>query len=303
MTNQDRLDLQWRLLADAYPKFCVSLQRRSSASSPLIEPKEMDDPTLREFQKAKSFFENMMLLPEVDLINAGQALSARKQAEYEAEHDFNQPNALGTEDLFDFWSRAELWTLDEAAALINGRNPTVVTEDRIDRDRSQTKISTKLKQTVILLRRAYEAGILSRNNSPKRLIDWLELKHIEIPPLLKELAVQRSGTPFTLSAENRRLKEKLAVLEAMPVSIESDDNVGKSEKLIGLRERESLLKLVLGMAIKGYRYDPKATRSKEVLEITSDLQILGLSLTEDTVRKYLNEAKALFADVVTEQNE
>lgn len=302
MTNQDRLDLQWRLLADAYPKFCVSLQQRSLASSPLIEPKEMDDSTLLEFQKAKNFLEKMMLLPDMDLVSAGQSLSVRIQADYEAKHDFNQPNALAKNDIYEFWSRAELWTLDEAAALINGRNPTVVTEDRIDRDRSQTKISTKLKQTVILLRRAYEAGILSRNNSPKRLIDWLELKHIEIPPLLKELAVQRSGTPFTLSAENRRLKEKLAVLEAMPVSIESDDNVGKSEKLIGLRERESLLKLVLGMAIKGYRYDPKATRSTEVSEITNDLQNLGLSLTEDTVRKYLNEAKALFADAVTEQN-
>lgn len=62
------------------------------------------------------------------------------------------------------------------------------------------------------------------------------------------------------------------------------------------RERESLLKLILGMAIKGYVYDPKATKSKEVKDIANDLLAVGLALDEDTVRKYLNEAKALFPD-------
>lgn len=301
MTNQDRLDLQWRLLNDVHPEFCVSSRVRHSASSLLVEPEELEDSTVQEFQQAKNFYENLKRLPDLDLSDAGKALSAREWAEYEAKHDFNQPNALATDDVYEFWSRAELWSIGEAAALINGRNPTVVTEDEIDSDRSQAKISIKLKQMSILLKRAYDAGILSRYNNPKVLFDWLELKHIEMPQLLKNLVLQRSGTPFTLSAENRRLKETLAVLEAKPSSMEHEDNVGKVEKPFGQRERESLLKLILGMAIKGYSYDPKATKSGQINEIAGDLQILGLALDDDTVRKYLNEAKAIFADTITEQ--
>ena len=62
------------------------------------------------------------------------------------------------------------------------------------------------------------------------------------------------------------------------------------------RERESLLQLLIGMAIKGYVYDPNASRTNTAKEIANDLQLAGLSLDEDTIRKYLNEAKALFSD-------
>jgi hypothetical protein len=57
------------------------------------------------------------------------------------------------------------------------------------------------------------------------------------------------------------------------------------------KERDSLLKLVLGMAVDGYGYDPKASRSPVPREIADCLELLGLSIDEDTVRKWLNEAK------------
>lgn len=300
MTNQDRIELQWRLLSNAHPKFCVSLRGRSSTTTLLIGPKDTNELSLQEFQKAKSFYDNLILLPDQDLSKAAQSLSIIEQAQFEAKHYFNQAEALADDDVFGFWSRAELWTLGEATALINGRNPSIVTQGRIERDESETKISIKLKQTMELLYRAKQAGTLYLTNRPKAYIEWVELKHIEIPQQLKDLSLQRSGTNFTVSAENKRLKEMLAALEAMPVSNESDDKTAKSEKPIGIRERESLLKLILGMAIHGYGYDPKATKSTQISAIASDLQILGLALDEDTVRKYLNEAKGLFADVITE---
>jgi hypothetical protein len=296
MTDQDRLDLQWRLLNDAHPKFCIKLRRQSSALGILTEPIETDELTFQEFQKAKSFHDNLMLLPDVDLAKAGQAVTAREQAEYEAKHAFNQLEAVANDDIYDFWSRAELWTLGESAALINERNPLFVNEDRIVGDRSQSKIAIKLKQTLELLERARRAGSLYRTNSPKNVINWVELKHIEMPQKLKELTLLRSGTIFTLSAENRHLRERLAVLEAQPALSQSRDDASKAEKPIGQRERESLLKLILGMAIKGYSYDPKATKSTQINEISGDLRIAGLALDEDTVRKYLNEAKTTLAD-------
>lgn len=62
---------------------------------------------------------------------------------------------------------------------------------------------------------------------------------------------------------------------------------------LGTRERDSLLKLVLGMAIDGYGFDVKAARSPTARELSDQLQMLGLPLSDDTIRAYLNEAKAL----------
>ncbi len=64
----------------------------------------------------------------------------------------------------------------------------------------------------------------------------------------------------------------------------------KGQKSLGNRERDTLLKLIIGMAIKGYRYDPKALKNTSIKEITDDLDSLGISLDADTVRKWIKEA-------------
>ncbi len=55
-------------------------------------------------------------------------------------------------------------------------------------------------------------------------------------------------------------------------------------------ERKTALKLIIGMAVKGYAYDPNASRSNTVSEIKSDLEGLGIALDDDTIRKWLREA-------------
>jgi hypothetical protein len=46
------------------------------------------------------------------------------------------------------------------------------------------------------------------------------------------------------------------------------------------------------MAVKGYCYDPKAERSDKISDIVHDLDCAGVSLDDDTVRKWLREAAA-----------
>ena len=58
---------------------------------------------------------------------------------------------------------------------------------------------------------------------------------------------------------------------------------------------------IIGTAIKGYGYDPRAGRSGTVREIADDLRLAGLALDVDTIRKYLNEAKELLPGPETEQ--
>ena len=90
-----------------------------------------------------------------------------------------------------------------------------------------------------------------------------------------------------------RLKQEIGNLGATKSGTAKDQGAN-----LGPREKDSLLKLILGMAIKGYSFDPKATRSTQAQEIADDLLTLGLSLDVDTVRKYLNEAKATFSEEI-----
>lgn len=66
-----------------------------------------------------------------------------------------------------------------------------------------------------------------------------------------------------------------------------------SEKLLETRERQTLLKMVIGMAIDGYGYDPKANKSPVPKEIADALILKGIAVSDDTVRKRLNEGKEL----------
>lgn len=64
-------------------------------------------------------------------------------------------------------------------------------------------------------------------------------------------------------------------------------------------EREILLKIIFGMAIDAYGYSPdrsrnEATGSKKG-SISYNLTLLGLDISDDTIRKYLTEASNYFS--------
>lgn len=62
------------------------------------------------------------------------------------------------------------------------------------------------------------------------------------------------------------------------------------EKPLSTKERDTLLKLVIGMAMKGYCHSPSAAKNNAPKEISDDLAALGISVSDDTVRKYLKQA-------------
>lgn len=59
---------------------------------------------------------------------------------------------------------------------------------------------------------------------------------------------------------------------------------------LSTREKNNLLRAVLGMAMAGYKYDPAAYRNEAVPEIVEDLRARGLAVGADTIRKWLSEA-------------
>ena len=80
----------------------------------------------------------------------------------------------------------------------------------------------------------------------------------------------------------------LTEFQSRLLALESTAATGEPE--LSTRERDTLLKMLIGMAMEAYRHDPGAARSATPAEISSDLAKHGLSVTDDTVRKYLKEA-------------
>jgi hypothetical protein len=156
-----------------------------------------------------------------------------------------------------------------------------------------------------------------RSNASGILLAWAQRLEIELPVALVE-AVQKRGPTrdwkslydeseaahlekekswAAVDASKDRLiaaKHRIAaVLETRVRELETQRKTPSSEKPLSTRERESLLKLVIGMACGGYGYDSTARRSEQTAAIADDLLRAGVPLDADTVRKWLRGGLAV----------
>jgi hypothetical protein len=78
-----------------------------------------------------------------------------------------------------------------------------------------------------------------------------------------------------------------------PLMWDGTSLTGQSTKSAQTKERDSLLKLVLGMAIRKYGFLPNGTGGKAPKDIVDDLALVPMRIDVATVRKYLNEVDLL----------
>lgn len=96
--------------------------------------------------------------------------------------------------------------------------------------------------------------------------------------------------PAASLPEDAVLVVRTSALHALYAKLAAEQ-VGKpAASALSTRERDTLLKLVIGMAIEGYRYSPEAARNEATGQIAGDLEKLGIAVGDDTVRKWLNVA-------------
>jgi hypothetical protein len=79
-------------------------------------------------------------------------------------------------------------------------------------------------------------------------------------------------------------------LMALQAKLAQPESPKKQVDHLSTRERDTILKLVIGMAMGGYGFDPAAPKSPVPGEISGDLAKHGISVSDDTVRKWLKEA-------------
>lgn len=113
--------------------------------------------------------------------------------------------------------------------------------------------------------------------------------------LRTEAATAAASAKANLEAAQQRIAELTADRDRLETELKNVTTVAKSkpDRPLGTRERDTVLKLIIGMAVKGYAYAPGKSRNSATAEIASDLAELGIGLDPDTVRKWLQEAATL----------
>lgn len=96
---------------------------------------------------------------------------------------------------------------------------------------------------------------------------------------------------------------KISALRELEQSLCEKDSTKKTADSITETERSSLLKLVLGMAVSAYSYDPISKRNAATGNnkgsIVADLERVGLAIDSGTVLKFVTEGKMRFSDLLT----
>jgi len=226
------------------------------------------------------------------LVEDQREIERRELIEFEANQWFNKPSSQAR---FDFWCKAEYWTLEEATILSLGKEPNKVRWEDFRPEHFTFRFSREFRDRRELTKRADTMGNLSDPIRPKKFLEWAKRKELSYAPELEIIITRENGvdTSWKVKYDQEATAHSQVndELEAARTKIRE-----LMEKPGWLRERDSLLKLVIGMAVKGYAYVPAAQKNSAVQDIANDLRLLGIPLDEDTVRKYLNEAKPLIPE-------
>lgn len=251
-----------------------------------------------------AYHQYLTALPSPELATLFDAEKEKEKTELLAEAQtmeekrfFNQPSA---EARLDYWSRMPSWALAEAVALSLNKDPSVVNPSLIKRSTESSPTLKKYADLLEIARRAANAGQLTEPCQPGVFLAWCKRNDIPYPLELATLVIARGNiigdwkSAFDqLKADSDRridtLQESLTSATAELEQARTERNANPTAEL-SKRETDSLLKLVIGMAVKGYAYDPSAKRNDATKEIADDLAELGISLDVDTVRKWLGLA-------------
>ena len=105
------------------------------------------------------------------------------------------------------------------------------------------------------------------------------------------------GMPVWLKAEDLLLKREdvLAWSKMLTMSRAANSN-NNPDRPLQTRERETLLKMIYGMARGKYNYNSSKARNQATQQIADDCARAGVSVDPDTVRSWLRKASQELPD-------
>lgn len=144
----------------------------------------------------------------------------------------------------------------------------------------------QLEKNYDALKEQYDANL----NEMKQTYDGIVAGWKKQCESLSEGSTKNHKTALALIQQR---DDKIAELQAQVDQLKKEPKAAPKEKSLGQREGDTLRKLVIGLAMVAYAYDPRAARSEVAAEIVRDLELRGLAISDDTVRKHLRESAEL----------
>jgi len=263
--------------------------------------------------RVEAYESELAALPaeELQKLEAAEREAEKKQWQLKAEREeqqrfFNQPSANAD---CAYWGKLPYWTIEEAIALTYGKNPKIVNWTAIQQVSRSSPFVAAYGRLRELARRAVAMKQLSEATLPGVFLAWAKRMDVGYPAELEREVVARGGrigdwkTAYDelLAQAGKMLTERDQRIDALTAERESvkgellelqraADEASSKAKTPKTKEFESILKLVAGLAYAAYRYNPSASRSDVANQIAGDLATIGLSLDEDTIRKWLRKA-------------
>lgn len=191
----------------------------------------------------------------------------------EAAHPLNTLDYTCDELDYQKWLQLCFVTVSEASALCIGRKPDLIGELLDNTDIGTQKMRHRYRDVFLSLERQCEENGSRDKVSPRLFFDWLTNTMYPVPGILISILEKNEGVK----------SEKLA-------------SPPKSQAAT-TREKNQMLKIIIGMAMAKYNHkplDPK--RSSTAINISNSLRTTGIEVSEDTIRKYLKEAKEQLPD-------
>jgi hypothetical protein len=195
--------------------------------------------------------------PDRDALYVQEVLDEKKEQEEAQDRAdqlrfFNEPTATAN---FDFSCVLDSWELEEAAALLLGKDPAEVSWSRLKRHVHESPFARRFEKLLGQLRRARADGKMKSKDTPAVFVGWAKSIGIPLPPEITS-----------------------RIAETEPGS------------RVETRERKSLLRIVLGMAKTHYKYDAEAPKSVVPKQMAGHLSEAACAVGHETIRGYLQEA-------------
>ena len=203
---------------------------------------------------------------------------------------------------FAYWGKLAHWKLDEAVILMLGKNPK--------RWRKREAHDQLVRQYDLVYELALRAAqedelpvtVWSTGQSrvqPAAFLKWAKGVGVKIPFELEKEVQARQTFLVDTQAKDKQIAKLTRERDALRERVSKLERTA-SDTPLHETERASLLKLILGMAVDAYHYNPTATRNDATGDkrgsISAALALHGLPVDPDTVRKYLNQAEDQFRD-------
>lgn len=192
---------------------------------------------------------------------------------------------------FEHWSKLSYWHPFEAACLSVGLGPILISNASQQELDCEPDTFELISKHLRLANRAAEAEVLPAQATPREWLSWFTSRAIPVPDKLAENVasipdLEKFGLVKLSPDQTEAILEGIDFLK-VAVSEDRSTNLNASSST---KEIQSLEKLVITMALSGYGHDPYGSRSSTAKEIADDAAANGISINEDTVRKYLKRA-------------